>query len=125
MKIRVVLLSAFLLLSSAAFAADVTGNWQITISGTNPDGTVTKDTGIASLKQNGDQVTGTLGPDASRQNPIEGTIKDGKVVLKVMPRPDRTMTFELTISGDKLVGKITRTGDDRIGAVEFVKAPAK
>lgn len=122
MKTRILLLGLLMLLSSAAFAADVTGMWQITITSTGPDGATSQDKGMASLKQTGETITGWVGPDESRQTPVEGTIKDNKVILKASPRPERTMTFELTLSGEKLVGGITRTGDDRKGTAEFVKA---
>ncbi len=123
MQLLSLLLTA-LLLSTAALAADITGNWQVTISTTAPDGTLSKDTGIASLQQNGDVVTGSLGPDEARLTPIsEGTVKDNKIIIKISPRPERTMTFELTLSGDKLVGLVTR--DNRVANVEFVRSPKK
>jgi hypothetical protein len=126
MKPGHLLFAAVLLVSSAAFAADVTGSWQITILGTGPDGSVQTDTGIATLKQSGEVVTGTAGPDENRQSPIsEGSLKDNKVVIKISPRPDRTMTFELTISGEKLVGTVSRTGESRTANVEFVRTPKK
>jgi hypothetical protein len=126
MKLPVVLLGVLLTLTTAAFAADVTGTWQVIISSTTPDGTVQKDMGMASLKQNGELITGWVGPDESRQTPItEGTIKDNKIIIKASPRPDRTMTFELTINGEKLAGSITRTGDDRKGTAEFVRSGQK
>ena len=122
----ILVLTALLVLSSAAFSADLTGTWQVTITGTAPDGTTQKDTGVAILKQAGDSITGSLGPDQTRQNPLtEGTIKNDKVILKASPRPDRIMTFELTVNGEKLVGTVTRTGDARQGTVEFVKSPSK
>jgi hypothetical protein len=126
MKIHIALLGMLMLLSTTAFGADVTGIWQVTISGTGQDGTEQKDTGQASLKQSGDKVTGWVGPNESRQMPIvEGTIKDNKVILKVAPGPDRVMTFELTLNGEKLVGTVGRTGDTRTGTVEFVKSTQK
>jgi hypothetical protein len=128
MKTRIVLLGLLLLLSSAAFGADVSGVWQVTISSTGPDGTTNQDKGMASLKQTGETITGWVGPDESRQTPVEGTIKENRVILKASPRPERNMTFELTLSGEKLAGTVhlqdlTRTGDDRKGTAEFVKAP--
>jgi len=126
MKTGSLLLCVLLLLSSAAFAADVTGTWVITISNPNSDGTQRSDSGMAVLKQNGNVITGTLGPDADRQNQIsEGTIKDDKITLKVMPQPDRVMTFELTISGEKLTGTVERTGSTAKGKAEFVKTAQK
>ena len=122
MKTCTVMLSLLLLLSSAAFAADVTGVWQITISSRGPDGDANQDKGMASLKQSGETITGWIGPDETRQIPVEGTIKDNKVVLKASVRPDRAMTFDLTFNGEKLVGSVARTGDERIGTAEFVKS---
>jgi len=125
MKLQSLLL-ALLMVSTTAFAIDVTGDWQITISATGPDGTTRNDSGVAVLHQNGNVVTGTLGPDISRQSPIsEGTIKDSKIILKASPQPDRTMTFELTVSGEKLVGIVSRPGDNRTATVEFVRSVKK
>ena len=126
MKVQALLLGASLLLSSAALAADLTGTWQLTITGTDSRGAARSDSGIATLKQSGNQVTGTLGPDEQRQMPIaEGTIKDNKVLMKVVQGPDRTMTFELTINGEKLIGTVERTGMPEKGAVEFVRSSSK
>jgi len=120
---RALLFAALLLaVSSAAFAADLTGTWQVTITSTGQDGATQTDTGTATLKQTGNSITGSLGPDAARQNPItEGTIKDNKVILKWSPRPDRTVTFEMTLEGNKMTGTAERTGDPRKGTVELVK----
>ena len=125
MQRRALCLAGLLLaVSSGALAADVTGTWQVTMTITREDGSSQKDTGIALLKQTGDSITGSMGQDETRQNPItEAVIKDNKITLKVSPRPDRTMTFDLTIDGDKMVGTVERTGDPRKPAVEFVKRP--
>ena len=112
-------------MSSAVFAADVTGTWQLTISMTEPDGSLRKESGLAVLKQNGDVITGTMGPE-NRQNPIvEGTIKDDKVTLKIVPQPNLTMTFELTVRGDKLVGTYERSGLTNKAPVEMVRSGQK
>ena len=123
---RSLLLCLILLMSATAFAADVTGTWVVTLSVTAQDGTARRDFGLAILQQNGNAITGSLGPDESRQNPIvEGTIKDNKITLKVRPQPDRTMTFDLTVSGEKLVGNVERSGSPDKGAVEFVRKDKK
>ena len=124
MQRRALFLAGLLLaVSSGALAADVTGTWQVTITITGQDGSPQKDTGIALLKQTGNSITGSMGQDATRQNPItEAVIKDNKITLKVSPRPDRTTTFELTIDGNKMAGTAERTGDPRKATVEFVKS---
>jgi hypothetical protein len=126
MKRHALLLTVLFLMSWSAFGADVTGTWQVTISLTAPDGSTQRDTGIAVLKQAGDSITGSLGPDQNRQNPIsEGTIKENKIILKVSPQPNRTMTFDLTLDKEKLVGTVERTGDPRKATVELVKEGQK
>jgi hypothetical protein len=93
---------------------------------TAPDGQVRKESGMAVLKQSGNVITGTLGPDETRQNPIsDGTVKDDRITLKIMPSPERTMTFQLTVTGEKLVGTAERTGSNEKVNVEFVKAGQK
>ena len=126
MRLATPLLAFLLSLASVAAAADITGSWQVTIMAPAADGTTQSDTGLALLKQTGESITGSVGQDQNRQNPItDGIIKDNKVTFKVSPRPDRTMTFDLTISGDKLVGTVERSGDLRKGTVEFVKSAPK
>ena len=124
MKPKPLILAVLLLLSSAALAADVTGTWQVTIANTAPDGTVQKDTGVAMLKQSGDLITGSVGPNENQLTPIaEGVIKESKITLKASPRPDRTITLELTVTGEKLLGTVERPGDNLKGTVEFVRKP--
>jgi hypothetical protein len=63
-----------LLFASAAAnarAADVTGRWKVTIS--LGDETIT---GVALLKQTGDKVTGSIGPDERNQHPLDGVVKE-------------------------------------------------
>ena len=69
MTTRLVIVLAFALLcvSAAVKAADVTGQWAVTI--TTADGKIS---GKASLKQTGDKVTGQIGPSEDATIPIEG-----------------------------------------------------
>ena len=114
---RLVLLSMFLLASSAPVrAADVTGTWRVIIS--TSDGTIS---GMASLKQIGNVVTGWVGPNENDPITIDGILKKNKLTIKTSPRPGRTAAFnkcELTVNGDKMVGAI----DTNKGTIEFVKS---
>ncbi len=97
-------------------AADVTGAWQVTI--TKPEGAIT---GKASFKQDGQSVTGWVGPSESDPIPITGTVKGDKLTLKTHPQPGRTVAFDqcvVTVNGDKMVGTI----DTDKGTIEFVKS---
>jgi len=117
---RLVTVTAFLMLCgwAATAAADVTGNWAVTI--TTADSTIT---GKASLELTGDKVTGHIGPSEDATIPIEGVLASGKLTLKTKPRPGRTAAFdscELTVGDEKMVGTI-QGGDVGKGTIEFVR----
>jgi hypothetical protein len=101
-------------------AADVTGNWRVTIS--THDGTIT---GVASLRQAGHAVTGWVGPSENDPIPVTGLIKGDRLTIKTSPQPGRTVAFDkcdLTVNGDKMVGTI----DTDKGTIEFIRsAPEK
>ncbi len=111
-------LSAIVFLALAvgpALAADVTGSWRVTI--TRSDGAIT---GVASLKQSGEAVTGWVGPSEDDPIPITGVLKGDKLTIKTIPQPGRTVAFdtcELTVNDDKMSGTI----DMDKGTIEFVK----
>src|SRR5437867_3319573 len=120
MTMRFMIITAFLVLCFAAAteATDVSGNWAVTI--TTADGKIT---GKASLKQDGDKVTGQIGPSGDATIPIEGVLSAPKLTLKTHPQPGRTAAFdrcELTVGDQKMVGTI-RGGDVGKGTIEFVR----
>src|SRR2546426_5638172 len=115
---RIGLLSLLVLapLVVPARAADVTGNWRVTIS--TSDGEIT---GKASLKQTGGTVTGWVGPSENDPIPVTGVLKGNKLTLKTSPQPGRTVAFDkcdVTVNGDKMVGTI----DSDKGKIEFVRS---
>ena len=123
MTARVGLVAALLMLCSAAGiqAADVSGDWAVTI--TTDGGTIT---GKASLVQDGDKVTGQIGPSEDATIPVEGTLSGASLTLTTHPRPGRTAAFarcELTVGDAKMTGTI-QGGDAGKGTIEFVR-PAK
>ena len=103
-------------LAVPARAAEVTGNWRVTIF--TSDGTIT---GKASLKQTGDTVTGWVGPSEDDPIPVNGAVTRKKLTLKTSPQPGRTVAFDrcdLNVDGDKMVGTI----DVDKGKIEFVRS---
>ncbi len=121
MKSRRLLLSLFLMApwAAASPAAEVAGRWRVTIS--TAEGTIT---GLASLKQSGDTVTGWVGPSENDPIPISGTFKKGKLVMKTSPQPGRTVAFdevELSIDGDTMSGAIEH-GSHGKGTIRFVRS---
>ena len=98
-----------------ARAADVTGNWQVTIS--TSDGAMT---GKASLRQTGDKVKGWLGPSENDPIPVTGTVNGKKLTLQTHPQPGRNVAFdkcEMTVTDDKMAGTL----DTDKGKIEFVR----
>ena len=104
--------------SAPTEAADVTGQWAVTI--TTGDGQVT---GTASLKQTGDKVAGQIGPTTDATIDIEGVLTGTRLTLTTHPRPGRTAAFEtcdLTVGDEKMAGSI-HGGDAGKGSIEFVR----
>ena len=94
-------------LAAASLAADVTGSWKGTMT---PDG---RDAGPALLvlKQDGEAVTGTAGPDEGERRPIRnGKVQNDTVTFEV-ETPGGVMKFALKQNGEDLTGDVTRERD--------------
>jgi hypothetical protein len=103
-------------LAAATLAAtDATGTWT---------GTLTVSEGQTRpaylvLKQDGDKLTGTAGPDASEQHPIQnGKAEDGALTFEL----DNGMKFALKQDGDDITGEVTR---ERDGQTQKAKVAVK
>lgn len=98
---------------------DVSGNWQITISVS--EGTII---GKGSLSQKGDVVTGWVGPSENDPIPITGKFKKGKLIIKTMPQPGRTVAFDkvdLKVNVDMMSGAI-ENGSHSKGTIKFIRS---
>jgi hypothetical protein len=95
----VLLVNAFVL-----SAADVTGTWKGTLTPENRDA----GPALVILKQTGDTITGTAGPDESERNEIANGKVAGNNVTFEVTRGQGTMTFVLMLEGDILAGQVTR-----------------
>ena len=91
-----------------AQTTDVTGKWTGTLTRTAPDGRTQSIDWMCDLTQKGKVVTGTTGPNAERQWPIEkGAAIDGnKVTFKVQQPEGPMRTFTLELVKDRLVGEM-------------------
>jgi hypothetical protein len=102
--------------------ADVTGRWRVTISG--GDGAIA---GVASLDQQGNKVTGWLGPTEDDATPVSGVLKGDKLILKTHPKPGFAVPFdtcELPVSADRMTGSIEPQGAVT-STIEFVRTRQK
>ena len=109
-----VLLTNALILS----AADVTGTWKGTFTPENHD----PGPALIILKQTGETITGTAGPDESERGEIANGKVTGEKMTFDLPRDQGTMKFVLVIDGDTLTGEATREHD---GQVETAKLSLK
>lgn len=101
--VSLVALLAFTLMASPKTVEDLTGKWSgsfiITMDGE------TKDTeAFMVLKQTGSELTGTAGPDANQQWPIEkGKVEGSKATFEVNA-DGPVLKFELTLAEGHLKG---------------------
>ncbi|HTD41416.1 MAG TPA: hypothetical protein VK671_12395 [Mucilaginibacter sp.] len=98
---------------------DVTGKWEVTIS--VAEGTIM---GKGALSQSGEDVTGWLGPSENDPIPVTGMFKKGKLIIKTLPQPGRTVAFdkvELKVDADTMYGAI-ENGSHGKGTIKFIRS---
>jgi hypothetical protein len=107
-------LALAVLLGGLAYGADATGVWSGAIEMKDPAGNQRAEPGYLVLRQDGDALTGTAGPNASEQVRIRNGRVDGQQVSFELPGAGGTgiMTFLLVLNVDELKGtvKIGTTG---------------
>jgi len=111
--------AAGLLVSFAASAADVTGNWNLTVE--NPRGTSNP---TMALVQKGEEVTGTYKSQRGEM-PVTGTLKGNDLKLSYtvnMQGNSMTINYEGTVDGDSIAGKVVM-GQMGEGKFTAKKAP--
>ncbi len=104
---------------STGAKVNVAGSWQITIS--VAEGTII---GKGLLSQSGELVTGWVGPSENDTIPITGMFKQGKLIIKTLPQPGRTVAFDevkLKISADTMSG-IIENGSHGKGTIRFIRS---
>jgi hypothetical protein len=113
-------LLALFVIATSALAADFTGNWSgegVSNGESHPLYFV--------IKQDGNTLTGTGGPNATEQHPFQGGKVDGdKIVFDVVPGGKGTIHFELKVDGGGLKGTVELRHDEgtESGTVTLKKA---
>ena len=98
---------------AAATAADVTGKWSGSFKVTNPDGETRDGSALLMLKQTGTEVTGTVGPHEGEQHTItKGKIEGDKLTLESSDG-GMVIKLDLVVTGDRIAGDATATGEGR------------
>jgi hypothetical protein len=97
----------------AAAAADVTGKWTGSFKTTNADGEARDGTALVILKQTGSDITGTVGPNEGEQHAItKGKIEGDKITLESADGP-MVIKLDLVLTGDRIAGDVTASGEGR------------
>jgi hypothetical protein len=101
-----------LLMLMAALAANFAGTWTGTMKTT-----ITTDSAFMVLAQDGNTITGTIGPDREAQFKITKANATGEV-LTIEAQPGGTLRFSMKLEGDKLAGGVFED-ESLIGSIEF------
>ena len=87
--------------------ADLTGKWTGTLTRTAPDGRTQSIDFMFDLTQKGKVLTGTAGPNAERQWPIQkGAVDGGKITFQVQQPDGPLRTFTLKPVEGRLQGEM-------------------
>jgi hypothetical protein len=85
--------------------ADVTGKWSGSFNVTGADGEAKSDSAFLNLKQDGNKITGTAGPNEDHQMEIKtGKIDGSKIALEVVLEDGNVLTFDLALVEDHIKG---------------------
>ena len=104
--LSLLLLTAFCL----SAAADVTGKWSGTVD-LKADGEAQTITVVMTLKQDGNTLTGTAGPDDGEQHPIQKGTVDGDNLTMEVDSGDAIYYIELKVDGDSITGNVKQGSD--------------
>jgi len=104
------LLAGFAL--TAVADTTVTGKWSGSFNITGPDGQTKEDTAYFDLKQNGSEITGTVGPNEDQQFPVKGKIEGNKITMQA-DHEDQTIKLDLVLAEDRITGEanMSREGE--------------
>ena len=107
------------LAAATLLAADATGSWTGTLTPANDN---QPRPAHLVLKQEGNTLTGTAGPDTGEQRPVQnGKVDAGTLTFEVQ-LDDSLMKFVLKQDGDVITGEVTR---EREGQVQTAKLSLK
>lgn len=112
---------AVLLLTAAGMAADFNGRWSGGFRVEGGDHDVPQ---LLLLKQNGNELTGSGGPNESEQYPIENGSVRGQRVQFEITTGEWKFTYDLKANGAKLEGKLElkSLNDRRTATVSLSKS---
>ena len=125
MKTTILILLGIAALAGIALAdTNVTGKWSGSFNATNPNGETKESTAVLMLKQNGADITGTVGPNEDEQFSIQkGKIEGDKITLQV-DHDGHAMTFNLVLASERITGEaqMSRDGETMKAKIDVTRA---
>src|SRR5262249_12226456 len=109
-------LSCLFLLAVLALCAaadiNVTGKWSGSFNITAPDGESKESTAVLVLKQNGTEITGTVGPNEEKQFAIQkGKIEGSKITLEAQDDNHVIKSDLVLVADERIKGEANMSGD--------------
>ena len=108
------LLLTLLLVTLPLGAIDISGKWTGSFEGQNPEGEKRTEPVFMILKQEGDKLTGSGGPNEGEQHAFQnGKVEGDKLSFEIALGNGVTISFNLTVTGDEIKGDMKRVRGDR------------
>jgi hypothetical protein len=104
-----ILVSLLLAFAWTLSAADLTGKWSGTVD-LKQDGDAQTIPVIMVIKQDGNKVTGTAGPEED-QHPIQNGVVDGDKVTMEVDSGEAVYYLDLKVDGDEISGNVKQGAD--------------
>lgn len=102
----------FVLLASIAIAdTDVTGKWTGSFKMIGEDSDGHDSTAVLMLKQNGSEITGTVGPNEGEQHTVTKGKMEGDKIAILVEDEGHTVTFALVATADRITGDVNIVHD--------------
>ena len=97
----------------AAPDTNITGKWTGSFNLISEDGQTKDSTALLVLKQTGNEITGTVGPNDDEQHAITKGMIDGDKITLESADGALTIKFDLKLTGDRISGDVNAAGDGR------------
>ena len=119
----------FLILAAFAGVAmadgGITGKWTGSLNMTSPNGETRESTALLVLKQNGAEITGTVGPNEEEQVPIvKGKIEGDKITMEA-EHDGHSIKFDLVLAADRITGEANMSGEGQTAKAKLDVTRAK
>lgn len=113
-------LALFLFCAASVMAADLTGKWSGSFKAEGADHSIPQ---LIILKQQGSALSGSAGPNAGEQYPLENGKVDGNKASFQVTTGEWTFSYKLTAGSDSLSGelKLESTSESRTAKVTLTR----